>query len=61
MSTQIQISAADNGLKHAIASGTNTYTATIPGVVSYTDGDAYLIRFTNGNSDDSTININGLG
>ncbi len=48
-------------LPHAIASGTNTYTVTIPGVIAYTDGDAYLIRFTNGNDDDSTLNINGIG
>lgn len=48
-------------IPHAVASGTNTYTATIPGVLSYVDGDAYLIRFTNGSDADSTININGLG
>lgn len=48
-------------LPHAVASGTNTYTVTIPGVTAYTDGDAYLIRFTNGSDADSTININSLG
>jgi hypothetical protein len=48
-------------LPHAIASGTNTYTATIPGITVYTDGDAYLIRFTNANDDNSTLDINGLG
>jgi hypothetical protein len=49
------------GLKSGTASGTNTYTVTIAGVTSYTDGDAYVIKFTNGNDDDSSININGLG
>ena len=48
-------------IPHAVAAGTNTYTTTITGVTSYTDGDAYLIRFTNGSTADSTININGLG
>lgn len=48
-------------IPHAVASGTNTYTTTITGVTAYTDGDAYLIRFTNGSDADSTININGLG
>lgn len=49
------------GLDYGIASGTNTYTVTITGVTSYTDGDTYVIKFTNGNDADSTININGLG
>lgn len=49
------------GLDYGIASGTNTYTVTIAGVTSYTDGDTYVIKFTNGNDADSTININGLG
>jgi hypothetical protein len=43
------------------ASGTDTYTVTIGTVSSYTDGDAYIIRFTNGNTDAATLNINGLG
>jgi hypothetical protein len=49
------------GLEYGIASGTNTYTVTIAGVTGYVDGDTYAIKFTNGNDDDSTININGLG
>jgi hypothetical protein len=49
------------GIPHAIASGTDTYTATITGVVAYNDSDAYLIRFTNGNTTGATLNINGLG
>ena len=49
------------GIQHATASGTDTYTASITGVTSYADGDAYLIRFTNGNTTGATLNINGLG
>lgn len=54
-------STATTGLKYGVASGTNTYTVSITGVVSYTAGDAYIVSFTNGNDDDSTININSLG
>lgn len=43
------------------ASGTDTYTTTISGVSAYNDGDAYLIRFTNGNTTGCTLNINSLG
>ncbi len=49
------------GIPHATASGTDTYTATVTGVTSYADGDAYLIRFTNGNTTNATLNINSLG
>lgn len=49
------------GILHATASGTDTYTATITGVTAYNDADAYLIRFTNGNTTSATLNINGLG
>ena len=49
------------GIPHATASGTDTYTATVTGVTSYADADAYLIRFTNGNTTGATLNINGLG
>ena len=50
-----------SGIQSAIASGTDTYTATISGVSSYVDGAAYLIRFTNGNTTGCTLNINSLG
>jgi hypothetical protein len=50
-----------NSITHATAAGTDTYTATITGVTSYADGDCYLIRFTNGNTTSSTLNINSLG
>jgi hypothetical protein len=49
------------GILHATAAGTNTYTATITGVTAYNDADAYLIRFTNGNTSSATLNINALG
>jgi hypothetical protein len=42
-------------------SGTDTFTTTITGVTGYNDGDAYLIRFTNGNTTGCTLNINSLG
>jgi hypothetical protein len=51
----------DGGVSYGVASGTNTYTVTISGVASYTEGDVYAVKFTNANDDDSTININGLG
>lgn len=43
------------------ASGTDTYTVTLTGVTSYADGDAYLVRFTNGNTTSCTLNVNSLG
>lgn len=49
------------GIPHTTASGTDTYTATVSGVTSYADGDAYLVRFTNGNTTTATLNINGIG
>ena len=49
------------GILHANASGTDTYTAIVSGVTTYSDGDAYLIRFTNGNTTGATLNINSLG
>ncbi len=56
-----QTGGGGSGIPFAIASGTDTYTATITGVTAYTDGDAYLIRFTNGNTTSATLNINSLG
>jgi len=50
-----------SGIPHATASGTDTYTATVTGVAAYADADAYLIRFTNGNTSSATLNINSLG
>jgi hypothetical protein len=62
-----RITAAANGgsigdtILKGTASGTDTYTSTISGVTAYNDGDAYLIRFTNGNTTGCTLNINSLG
>jgi hypothetical protein len=55
------IPSSGGGIPHATASGTDTYTATIAGVSAYNDADAYLIRFTNGNTSSATLNINSLG
>ena len=49
------------GILKGTASGTDTFTTTITGVTAYNDGDAYLIRFTNGNTTGCTLNINSLG
>ena len=49
------------GILKGTTSGIDTFTTTIGGVISYTDGDAYLIRFTNGNTTVCTLNINSLG
>lgn len=51
-----------SGIKTGTASGTGTYISTISGVSAYTDGDAYIIKFTNtNNGTPSTLNINSLG
>jgi sorbitol-specific phosphotransferase system component IIA len=52
---------ATGGILKGTASGTDTYTTTITGVTAYNDGDAYLIRFGNGNTTGCTLNINSLG
>ena len=51
-------------LKHfayATASGTNTYTVSIPGIDSLVEGMSVKVKFTNANTGASTLNINGLG
>lgn len=52
-----------SGIPHgtATASVSDTYTTTITGVTAYNDADAYLIRFTTGNTTSATLNINSLG
>ena len=50
-----------SGIPNGITSGTDTYTTTISGVTSLSDGDAFLIRFTTGNTTSCTLNINSLG
>lgn len=48
-------------LNYVIASGTNTYTATIPGVKALVEGISIKVKFANANTGTSTLNINGLG
>lgn len=60
-SGDLTITGGGGGIPKGTAAGTDTYTTTISGVTSYVDGDAYLIRFTNGNTTTSTLNINSIG
>jgi len=46
---------------YAVASGTNTYIATISGITSLIEGISVRIKFTNANTGASTLNINSLG
>jgi hypothetical protein len=50
-----------SGIPHGNTSGTDTYTTTISGVTALNDADAFLIRFTIGNTTSATLNINSLG
>jgi len=54
-------SGSPSNILHGTAAGTDTYTVTIAGATAYADGDAYLVRFTNGNTTGATLNINSLG
>lgn len=47
-------------IDYGVASGTNTYTATITDT-TLIEGKSYKIKFTNANTGASTLNINGLG
>lgn len=70
---RIQVNAATNGFlttrkqnnpeKYAVASGTNTYTASLdPVPLAYVTGTQYLISFTNANTSTiPTLNLNSLG
>lgn len=57
----VDSSAVSGTIPHATATGTDVYVATIAGVTAYGDGEAYLIRFPNGNTTGCTLNINALG
>lgn len=59
--TWAAVGGGSGGLLKGTTSGVDTYTTTITGVASYTDGDAYLIRFTTGNTTGCSLNINSLG
>ena len=50
-----------DGVPGAVATGTDTYAATITGIEAYAEGQVFLIEFTNANTGSSTININSLG
>jgi hypothetical protein len=49
----------ESRIRPFIASGTNTYTVTIPYVTSYLFGLTIYVQFSNANSGTSTINITG--
>ncbi|UZQ86042.1 hypothetical protein ODU73_000437 [Thermoclostridium stercorarium] len=58
------VAAHDTKEKHiayAVASGTNTYTVSIPGISQLVEGMSIKVKFANGNTGASTMNINGLG
>jgi len=57
----VTIAASGGGIPHGTATGTDTYSVTITGITSLSDGDAFLIRFTNGNTGTSTLNISSTG
>jgi hypothetical protein len=59
--TTLNATGTSGGILHGTAAGTDTYTVTITGATAYADGDAYLIRFANGNTTSATLNINGQG
>jgi hypothetical protein len=48
-------------IDYAVASGTNTYTATITNITVLTEGLSVKIKFTNANTGASTLNLNSLG
>jgi len=52
----------DGSKLYAVATGTNTYAITItPAPTAYAAGNAYVVKFTNGNTTAATLNVNGLG
>lgn len=53
--------AGGGGIPFGVASGTDTYAVSAGTATTYTDGDAYLVRFTNANTGGSTLNVNGIG
>ena len=50
-----------SAIAYGVAAGTNTYTVTISGITSYLTGQPIYVKFTNGNTGASTINVNDLG
>ena len=58
---EFDVPTGGGGIPFGIATGTDTYAVTAGTASTYTDGDAYLVRFTNGNTGGSTLNVNGIG
>lgn len=59
---QAMINSKVNIIRGIIASGTDTYTATVNNsVTSYVDGQIFELKFTNANTGPATLNINSLG
>lgn len=50
-----------NTIPSGFASGTDTYTTTVPGITGYNDSTKLILRFENANTGDATIDINGIG
>jgi hypothetical protein len=51
-----------NEVQYVVATGTNTYAATLsPAIGSYVAGQKLFVNFTNANTGASTINVNSLG
>lgn len=48
-------------IPYATASGTNTYTVSIPGISSLAEGLSIKVKFTNANTGAATLNVNSLG
>lgn len=53
--------AGTGGIPSAVSTGTDTYFATIAGVTTLSQGDAFVIEFGNANTGASTIDISGIG
>jgi phage-related tail fiber protein len=60
---QIDAHEADKAqhMAYATASGTDSYTVSIPGILTLTEGLSVKIKFPNANTGAATLNINGLG
>lgn len=53
--------AVESKISYATASGTNTYTVSVPGISSLTEGLSIKVKFTNANTGAATLNVNSLG
>jgi hypothetical protein len=56
----MSLTGAIGGVFSGTATGTDTYSVTISGVDSYIAGNAFVIKFINGNTGGSTLQINAL-